>query len=152
MNGPSDEYRAEVWRSLESIPNITQDRERVVTREVEEELEGLLDTVYAHLRDDVGSSAVLQRNEVSEEDAHAVLAAIDAWASVASSAVAWVYAPQSPSPKRMAGWATSVGDRLRQLADVLRHALMVAARALRAVSWSIGVSFPWGVSVGLSWS
>lgn len=143
MNGPTDEYRASIFTDLEEIPTV-QDQVRVVTPEIEDQLDSVLIQIYRDVSREVETSNLLRANEIGEEDAYALLTAIDQWASVASYAVAWVYAPQSPSPKRLAGWAARIADYLRRIADVLRNALATAARCLRAASWSIGVSFPWG--------
>jgi hypothetical protein len=56
-----------------------------------------------------------------------------------------------PWPQGFAGLKKSVGEKLREIVDALRGVLVAIAKSLRATSWSIGVSFPWGVSVSLSW-
>jgi hypothetical protein len=86
-----------------------------------------------------------------EEQATDVLAAIDAWASLASNVVGRFYAPASPWPRRLQGWAKSVAKRLRKIAGLLRAALQAVAQALSAASYSIGVSFPFGISVSIGW-
>jgi hypothetical protein len=87
----------------------------------------------------------------SAQPAEALLAAVDAWAGVASYAVVAFYAPASPW-RREAGWGEAAVKRLRAIADALADALRIAASVLKALSWTVSVGFPWGVSVGLTWS
>ncbi len=90
--------------------------------------------------------------ELSEGDARSVLSAVESWASVASYAVGWVYAPQSPFSKKLAGWLKEVPGKLREIAETLKNALLDVAHALGVNSWSIGVGFPWGISVSIGWN
>lgn len=84
-----------------------------------------------------------------------MLASVEAWASVASHATAEVYAGPlrevGAMHSRLAGWARSVAAKLTELAHLLADYLSKAMQALSPESFSISVSFPWGVSVGLSW-
>jgi hypothetical protein len=99
-------------------------------------------------RGDVGYGDDVQRAQAfALED----LAAVESWASLASYAVAHFYAPTSPWPRDVAGWGKEAVEQLRSIAEKLRTALADAARFLGANSFSIGVGFPWGISVGLSW-
>ena len=60
-------------------------------------------------------------------------------------------APGSPFPFRLAGWGEKAVGKLRGIADRLKPKLQVVAQKIGADSVSIGVSFPWGVQVSLSW-
>ncbi|MFL5517799.1 MAG: hypothetical protein ACJ8DJ_16700 [Gemmatimonadales bacterium] len=53
--------------------------------------------------------------------------------------------------RRLAGWAKGVAARLTRLAALLGGYLTKAQQSLKALSYSIGVSFPAGISVSLSW-
>ena len=46
----------------------------------------------------------------------------------------------------------SVGDRLRRWIDKLEEVVRAIAKQLSAASYSIGVSWPAGVSVSISWA
>jgi hypothetical protein len=90
--------------------------------------------------------------ELGEDDpALQLLAGVNAWASLISGAVAYTYAPASPWPRRLTGWGQKIAGRLQWLTNLLLRPLAAAGRALGASSWSISLSFPWGVSVGLNW-
>lgn len=151
MNGPDAGYREHVWGSLEEIRNF-DGTQRFVSEEIEQQLGAILREINEQVRADVQSSDILARGTESEEEARDVLSSVEAWASVASYAVSWIYAPQSPLSKRLAGWIKDVPDKLREIAAILKDALLIVANALRIASWSIGVVFPWGVSVSLGWN
>ena len=164
MNGPSDAFRATVYQELLGMRTQTfSDGERV-TPETEEVLGDLLERILGQLQVDVQESAIVnpqadedQQGDVllatrpSLEDAQAVLVAVDEWASVASYAMAWVYAPASPLPGKMAGWGGKAVDMLPKIGNALRFPLKAVAVGLEADSYSISVGFPWGVSVTLEW-
>jgi hypothetical protein len=130
MNGPDDEFRARV---------------AVVAAEVGNEaaLEALLGEVEEALRADIERGA--------GENANDDLAAVESWAAVASYAVARFHAPASPWPRDLAGWGKNAASRLRNIADTLSTILRTVAQALAAASCSVAISFPWGISIGLSW-
>jgi hypothetical protein len=151
MNGPDVDYRESIWRTLDEIPNRDLNG-RFVSSDIEERLEAILEDIHERMQSDVQYSNVLARPDVSEGDARSVLSAIESWASVASYAVSWIYAPQSPPPWKLAGWIKDIPEKLRDMVETLRHALLVVAHALRVDSWTIGVSFPWGVSVSVGWN
>ncbi len=132
MDGPSEEFRNHVARRAEEVQS-------------EEDLERLLG--------EIEEAVPAYRGEPfpSEEDPLDVLAAVDAWAALASYAVARFYAPSSPWPGRLAGWERSAARRLRSIAAKLEPRLRAAAQFAQARSWSIGVSFPWGVQISLTW-
>ena len=84
-----------------------------------------------------------------DDDPYQELAAIEEWASLASYAVSRFYGPQSPLRRDIAGWSEQAVERLRKIAETLRPRLVRVARLLNAVSFSISVGFPWGVSIGV---
>jgi len=141
MDGPSDKVRSSL---IEPILGVADEPDE----EAERRLEATLDEIGGLLEGDLVPS---DWAELNEETAMDQLAAIDAWAALISSAVARVYAPASPWHRGVAGWAKSVAARLRWLTYLLLIPLKAVAAALGANSYSIGVSFPWGISVGLSW-
>jgi hypothetical protein len=98
--------------------------------------------------------AVLERlgyqdGEAPEDDPFGELAAIEEWASLASYAVSRFYGLQSPLRTDIAGWSRKAVERLREIAEKLRPRLARVAELLGAVSFSISVGFPWGVSIGV---
>ena len=138
MDGPDLGFRAALGsRGLQA-------RERAD----EAELERVLGDIEEAIRRDLEQSAPTQA--LSEQDAWNQLAAIESWAGVASSATARFYAPASPWPHSLAGWSKNAVARLRSIANTLKPALQAILGALRAVGFSIAVSFPWGISIGLS--
>lgn len=140
MDGPSENLRQEiVWQ----VQNLDEAPDRVV----EQQLLQTLQVIEQEIRFDI-ERIEPELNSVSARD---MLGAIDSWASVISSVVARVYAPTSPWKRKVAGWAKEVADSLRWLTNLLLTPLRVAAGALGASSWSIGLNFPWGVSIALSW-
>jgi hypothetical protein len=130
MNGPDDEFRARVAVVAEEVGN-------------EAALDGLLVEVEEALRADIGLGA----GENPNDD----LAAIESWAAVASFAVARFHAPAGPWPRDLAGWGKTAVGRLRSIANTLSTILRNVAQSLAAASFSIAISFPWGISIGLSW-
>ena len=130
MEGPSDDFRTYVWEQAESL-------------EDEQSLSELLDVIAAEMQRDVEGGL--------SDDAESELAAADSWASVASYPMARLSAPASPWPRSVAGWGTHAVGRLRSIATSLAAALAPVARAIGAQSFSVGVSFPWGISISLSW-
>jgi hypothetical protein len=149
MDGPSIEFRQEVANRMDGI-SPSQSAPSNVTPEMESGLEGLLAEIDGRLRDDMGSSSILRNDALAETDANDVLAAIDAWMSLASYAIGRVYAPQSPFRGGLAGWTLDVGRRIEDLARSVRNAISHAAKGLGAESWSVASGFPFGISVGLS--
>jgi hypothetical protein len=141
MDGPSDEIRRGMLGSIASVADAPDE-------EAELRLEATLNDIGGLLERDV---ATADSDALDDESAMDQLAAIDAWAGLISSAVARVYAPASPWRRGVAGWAKRVAARLRWLTNLLLVPLKAVAAALGASSYSIGVSFPWGVSVGLNW-
>ena len=118
-------------------------------------LEGVLDFIITRTEQDL-SPFLNRREEVEEEEANELLAAIEAWASLASAVTYEMYVGPlrevGAARLSLPGWAKGVGNRLSKMANLLTGYLKVAMRALMAASFSIAVTFPFGVSVGLAWS
>jgi hypothetical protein len=115
----------------------------------EANLVGLLNEIGGYLQEGVPEDI---RDERSAKE---VLSSVISWASIISYTVANVYAPMTPFPQRVAGWAPHVSKALLDLVALLRKHLEVAVHYLRSqnvpVSFSIGLSFPWaGVQVSLN--
>ncbi len=127
MQGPSVDYREEVKRRLDDFNN-------------EEALEGLLTEINGALNEDA---------EVGDPEND--LAAIESWASLASYAAGRFYAPASPWPRDVAGWSTKAVERLRGIANTLAERLRTIVGVVGATGFSVGVAFPWGVSIALNW-
>lgn len=141
MDGPSDALRGGVLTMVADID--------AVDERAEQSLRAALSDIEGDLSRDVARADL----ELHDEDAAMdQLAAIDAWTALISSAVARIYAPASPWHRQVAGWAKRISAQLRWLTNLLLAPLRAAAGALGAVSYSISISFPWGVSVGLDWS
>lgn len=141
MNGPSDDLRSTIYDTLQQTRDASD-------AQAEELLNEILSQIDEAVAADLAESSV----EVSGEDAaFQALASVEAWTGLASAAVARVYAPASPWPRQFAGWTQSVAQRLRQLAQRLTPVLQNISRALGALAFTIGLAFPWGVSVSLSW-
>lgn len=130
MNGPSDEFRTQIAEHVERVDS-------------EAGLEELLAQIESKLEADV--TLGVMGPPIDE------LAAIESWASLASYAAARFSAPASPWPRNLAGWGTRATKRLRSVANKLRASLGQVAQAAGAQSWSIGVSFPWGIQISLTW-
>jgi hypothetical protein len=141
MNGPSEIGRQAAVAAL-------QDLDETPDLIAEQRLLTVLEGIGEAIRSDIERT----ERELNSDSALDELGAIESWASVISAAVARVYAPTSPWKRRAAGWAKEVASRLRWLTNLLLTPLKAAAVALGAVSWSISMNFPWGVSVGLSWA
>lgn len=138
MDGPDRGFREEIgFRALQA-------RER----DEEEELEGVLEEIEDAIRGDLEQGP--PGDQLSEEDAWSQLAAIESWAAVASNATARFYAPASPWPHNVAGWSKKAVARLRSIANTLKPALQKLLGGLHAVGFTIGVGFPWGISIGLT--
>jgi hypothetical protein len=135
--GPTDQFRRHVWGSAEDVDS-------------EDALSELLDEIEEQIRADIAGSADQLAAGVPNDQ----LAAAESWASVASYPMARLSAPASPwgrKGRRVAGWGTPAIGRLRSTANTLSAALQPIAPAVGATSFSIGVSFPWGIQISLSW-
>ncbi|MEV0338779.1 hypothetical protein AB0H49_07100 [Nocardia sp. NPDC050713] len=132
---------------MDAIAEQVGDRE--TSESVENQLAQLLDVVAAKMRTDIES---MPSHELDENEATEVLAAVHAWAALASYATGRVYAPTSPWHHRLAGWGTKIAGILQKIANVLLTPLKAAAATLGASSYSVGIEFPWsGVQVSLTW-
>jgi hypothetical protein len=109
--------------------------------ETEAQVEEALDVVLGQLAEQGDASAT--------DDPYEELAAIEGWASLASYAVSRFYGPQSPLRRDIAGWSKGAAEKLRRIAAQLQPRLARVAGLLHAVSFSISVGFPWGVSIGV---
>lgn len=121
----------------------------------EPQLEQLLDEMVGQAGDDLATNFG-PPEEVEGERAEELLAHLEAWAAVASHATLEVYAGPlrevGALRRRLAGWARGVGARLTRMANLLSSYARAAMQALSAIEFSVGVSFPGGVSVSLTWS
>lgn len=116
--------------------------------------------IQSRAAEDLGR--VAEREEISSEEGRDILAAVEAWASVASAVVLEFSLAQGPQnvgaawrvawPSRIwPGWRKALTGQLQQVADTLRPSLAAVRNALGASSFSISVCFPWVIEVGLSW-
>jgi hypothetical protein len=164
VNGPDDVFRESIYQRLQEMRTPAFDDGERVTPETENTLGDVLEQILGQTQVAVRDSTILnpeldedQQGDVlvatrpTLEEFQTVLVAVDEWASVASYAVSWLYAPASPLPARMAGWGGKAIEILRQIAGCLRTPLKFVAIGLEADSYSISVGFPWGVSVTLDW-
>ncbi len=149
MDGPTIEYRRTLVQILQR--DLPQIKPHVVTTQAETVLDDLLLNVASEMELDVERSQYLISDDASEEDAYSVLAAVDSWMSTASYAVSWVYSPQSPLPIGLSGWSPRVAKRLHHFSQVSHHILSKLRDDLGANSYAVIVSFPFGISVSLSW-
>jgi hypothetical protein len=142
MNGPSDDLRASIFEIMEGTGDASDTRAEGILTEA-------LDRIDLQAAEDLAEG---WDDLLSEDAALQTLSAVEAWTGLASAAVARLYAPASPWPRRQfAGWAQSIAQRLRALAQRLGTVLRAVAHSLGAVSWSIGLAFPFGISVSLTW-
>ena len=118
----------------------------------EAQLESLLESISATAMDEL---VPLAEGADDPNAAENVLVSVEAWASLASYACTKFYF-EGPNEvgtplRRLGGWSKGVVSQLTQLAQRFGQMLSRAMRAIGATSYSIGVSFPFGISVGLSW-
>jgi len=144
MNGPSDSLRREVQRQCEQLRGTRASNGLVVDAALEDGLERILDVIGEELTRALDGGRTVEPDET--------IARIDAWAPLASYAVVRTYGPESPWWGGRAGWRASAVKKLRGLAGRLGSELEHAAVSLGADSWSVGVSFPAGLAIALSWS
>ena len=137
MDGPSEDFRA----------YLVQQAERV---ESEDQLEDLLGEIEKSAERDVSGEGDV--SEYNAEQATDLLAAVQSWSTVISDTMARFSAPSSPWRQGLAGWGKSLLRRLQRIVRILLTPLRLAAKTLQASSYSIGLNFPWGVSVSLTWS
>jgi hypothetical protein len=123
----------------------------------EPQLESLLDEIFEEANQDLAAEyGGDEAPELDEERAEQLLVLVESWASLASFAVAEAYVGPlrevGAMRIRLAGWAKGVAARLTKLAGLLTSYLRRAMNTLQAMSFSISVSFPGGISVGLTWN
>ncbi|TAL96991.1 MAG: hypothetical protein EPN69_03700 [Rhodanobacter sp.] len=140
MKKPSYEIRKQTAEWAHSLRDLTDE-------EAESGLDGLLGMLYEQLQSELREGPPEQQ----ERDIEEMVSSCHAWASLVSHAVAEVYAPNSPFPRKVAGWGNKAIVRLSQITATLRKPLGVAQQSLGAGSYSISVGFPWGISIGFSW-
>ena len=145
MNPPDDALRADVALRLEQPVGVDD----LVGADPEDNLHQVLTDIAAAAQQAATGEDVAG---MTEQDAWEALAGIDSWAALASYAVGKTYAPASPWPRNVAGWSSKIAARLRELGAVLHERLKPIAKVLGATDVSVSASFPWGLSVGLSWS
>jgi hypothetical protein len=119
----------------------------------EETLGEVLRFISAAAGDDLGP---MSGDAVPEEhEAWSMLAAVDAWASLASFAFQRVYGEELPAVGtpfvRFPGAKKDVERWLRDVASRFRPVLAKVCPVLGAFAYSISVGFPLGVSVGVTW-
>jgi hypothetical protein len=130
MVGPEDEFRRYVADRAGSI-------------QTEDDLEGLLGEILERVNSDIATG-------IDQQPPEDLLATAEAWLGVASYALNSFYSPASLRPD-FAGWSKGAVEKLRNIANTLQAALEVAARALRSAAFTVGVAFPFGASISLSW-
>lgn len=138
MNPPTDDLRANVFERAMDIRNRT-----------DEEADAGLAALIAEINEQLVEE--IRKHPPFSVSADALAAACDAWASLASHALAQVHAPMSPFPRNRAGWGQGAIQQVQQFARILRAPLSTAQQGLGASSYSISVGFPWGVSIGFTW-
>lgn len=145
MLPPSPELRRWVLEQFASPGGAPRADVYSVDEQSEARLHRVLDRLAGEL------SEVRDQNQ--EQTPDELLSMVEAWAGLASYATVRTYGPESPWPSRgWAGWSDSITKRLRDLCHSLEHHLSEAAHGVGADGWSIGLAFPWGVTVSLSWS
>lgn len=104
---------------------------------------------------DIGEASETHLRQVAAidaDDGHAVIAAVQGWASAASYATTRFYFDDGPaSIFGGGGFSGSVNEKLEDLAAKWSGYLLKAVKATRASSFSIQVGFPFGVAIGLGW-
>ena len=143
MRFPSDDLRGTVQRRCEELRSRPAD-----SFFVDAALEDGLDSILDEISEALAGALELDRDEGPGE----ALSRVEAWVSLASYAAVRTYGPESPWWRGWAGWRASVARRLRRICDQLNSELARAAGGLHADGWSIGASFPAGITVALSWS
>ena len=141
MQQPKYELRQRIAEQSQQLRGLADE-------EAEKGLEDLLTEIQKKLETELRENPPEQQ----ESDSAEIVSSCHAWASLASHAVAEVYAPNSPFPRNVAGWGQNAIRCLNQISATLRTPLAVAKRPIGAGFYSISVGFPWGVSISFSWS
>jgi hypothetical protein len=154
MAGPSERQRDSIRRVVGTV-------------ETESALEGVLADIRGMAANDLEWANERSNEPLTEQEAEDLLADVEAWAGLASYVIVDFYTgfefddnavgadffrKLTRSPFKLApGWDKSIVKRLQEIVNVLRRAMELVCKTLRAASFSIGVGFPWGVSVSLAW-
>jgi predicted component of type VI protein secretion system len=128
-------------------------RDRVV-QQVEqargEQDEGQLSEVLGGISN---SAAIdLDRHLAAGDSPEALVAAVEAWASVHSYAISRFYFEGPQSLLRRGGFDKRVTRQLQRAAETFEPRLTAVVSALGPSGFSISVGFPWGISIALEWS
>lgn len=139
MDGPSVAFRRQIYARLLDLGDAEEQVDRILA-EVADQVSGAVSA------SDVGA--------LDSDAANDLLGAVNSWAALASQVVQAFYAPASPIPFRggLAGWSKDIAKHLTKITNMLAQAVRAVAHALNALAWSVGVVFPWGVEVSLSWT
>ncbi|HEY7484115.1 MAG TPA: hypothetical protein VH912_06585 [Streptosporangiaceae bacterium] len=123
------------------------DRLREVTPTGDEKLlEALLTDIVNEIESDI------DHQKLQAEDPRGLLAAVEAWASVASDVVAGFHSSDRPEAPKSVGLSPAVANTLRQITDQLRTPLGHAAKELDAMGYAISVGTPAApLAVTLTW-
>jgi hypothetical protein len=131
MDGPDDDFRAFV-----------AGRAAELGEDDEEGLVELLSAIDVRLAEDVDPDAI--EGAISSD----LLSSVNAWAGLASYAVAHFYAPSSPWPsRRLAGWSKRAMAYLQRIVSKLVPAIRSAVSKLSASGYGITINFPWGIGI-----
>jgi hypothetical protein len=142
MQGPNAGFREHIAKRIDGLETVG-DPERE------------LDTILANIQDVAGNDPASPVDSV--DAAYRELGAIEAWASLASDAFQAVYESRSPNllkkmGKKVAGSTEANMERLRRIAGEWRDPLREVARALGGVGFGVGIGFPGGISISISYT
>lgn len=99
----------------------------------------------------IGDASIADLRRIDDEDGYAMLAGVEAWASVASYAMTRFYFEGPNSVLRRGGQSKPVSEKLADLATTWGGVLRSALKKTHASSFSIAIGFPFGIQVGLTW-
>lgn len=149
MEGPDREFRERIANRIDGL-------------EAADDPEDELDNILAQIQELAALDRPGELAPGDEEAAYQELAAIEAWASLASNAVQALYEARSPSLLdrakqklglvKEAGWSKRAPERLRGIARSLEPRLRAVCRVLAGVGFAVGVAFPGGISVSISYT
>ncbi|MGT2462900.1 hypothetical protein [Sinomonas atrocyanea] len=150
MAGPSDRLRGDIERGVDAIVHeLAEVDDRLPdtsawVREIEDDVVRLLNRILDECLRDIGphSGPQLAGPVPDRGQGLDLYAAVQAWAALASYAVARVYAPGSPWHHGLTTVSKQALAVLSSLAAELTAPLHVAADALGASSYSVGTQFP----------
>jgi hypothetical protein len=126
-------------------------REEFIAR-IEDAREGWRENELADVMEQITQAAAAdlesQEGDLSDEE---IIVSVEAWASLLSYASSRFYY-EGPESLFKGGYDKRVVKRLQDAAKTLSPFLKRALHATGATSFSIGIAFPWGVSVALEWT